>query len=69
MRGKVKWWNDQKGYGFIVSDDGGPDAFIHFSGIVGSGHRTLVEDEPVEYHAEETPKGVQAVNVVRLNPA
>lgn len=65
VRGKVKWFNATKGYGFI-SRDGEEDVFVHFSAIQGSGYRTLEEEEEVEFEVEQSPKGPQAVNVVRL---
>lgn len=61
MIGKVKWFNNQRGYGFITGDDG-TEVFIHYSGIVGEGFRTLAEAEPVEYDVIDTEKGIQAVN-------
>lgn len=63
MIGKVKWFNNQRGFGFISGDDG-KEVFVHYSGIVGEkGFRTLAEAEPVEYDVIDTEKGVQAVNV------
>ncbi len=63
MTGKVKWFNNQRGYGFISGDDG-KEVFVHYSGIVGEeGFKTLAEAEPVEYDIIDTEKGVQAVNV------
>jgi CspA family cold shock protein len=64
-RGKVKWFNDAKGYGFISDQDGGEDVFVHFSVVGGSGFRTLKEGEEVEYQRQKSPKGWSAVNVVR----
>ena len=64
--GKVKWFNDEKGWGFIKQDDG-PDVFVHYSQINGEGRRRLFEDETVELEIKEGPKGLQAVNVNRLN--
>jgi cold shock CspA family protein len=61
--GVVKWFSDEKGFGFITPDDGGQDAFVHFSAIVGDGFRTLAEGARVEYELGEGPKGPQATNV------
>ena len=63
--GKVKWFNDQKGFGFI-SSEAGKDIFVHHSVIEGQGFRTLQDGEPVEYEAEEGPKGSKATRVKRL---
>jgi len=60
--GKVKWFNEQKGYGFISRDDG-DDVFVHYSEIVSSGFKTLVEDQEVSFELKEGPKGLQATNV------
>ncbi len=64
-RGNVKWFNAGKGYGFISRENGG-DVFVHFSAIQGGGFRTLEEGEAVEFDVEQSPKGPQATNVVRL---
>jgi cold shock protein len=61
--GVVKWFSDEKGFGFITPDDGGKDAFVHFSGISGDGFRTLAEGAKVEYEVGESAKGPQATNV------
>ena len=58
--GKVKWFNAEKGFGFIERDDGGPDVFVHFSAIEGGGYRSLEEDQPVEFEITQGPKGPQA---------
>lgn len=63
QKGTVKWFNESKGFGFIAPDDGGKDVFVHFSGIVGKGFRTLREGEQVSFEVEQGPKGPQAVNV------
>ena len=60
--GKVKWFNDTKGFGFIVRD-GGPDLFVHHTAIVADGFRLLAEGQQVEFDVIEGPKGLQATNV------
>jgi CspA family cold shock protein len=64
--GTVKWFSDDKGFGFITPDDGGRDLFVHFSGIAGDGYRSLAEGAKVSYEAEEGPKGPKAINVTKL---
>jgi CspA family cold shock protein len=63
QRGTVKWFNEDKGYGFIKPDDGGEDLFVHYSGIAGDGFRSLEEGEKVSYEATQGRKGMQAENV------
>jgi CspA family cold shock protein len=63
--GKVKWFNDQKGFGFISSDVGAKDVFVHHSVIESQGFRTLADGETVEYEAEDGPKGLKALRVKR----
>jgi CspA family cold shock protein len=63
--GKVKWFNDAKGYGFIARDDG-EDVFVHFSAITGEGYRTLQEGAVVQFEVVEGPKGLQARDVVKV---
>ena len=60
--GKVKWFNDSKGYGFITGDDG-TDAFVHHGDIVGEGYKTLTEGQAVEFELTDGPKGPKALNV------
>jgi CspA family cold shock protein len=64
--GRVKWFNDQKGYGFIARDNGEEDVFVHFSAIGAEGYRTLQEGALVQFEVVEGPKGLQARNVVKL---
>ena len=66
MQGKVKWFNDQKGYGFITPNDGSADVFVHHSSIQASGFRSLSENQSVQYDLLETDKGPKAANVVAL---
>jgi CspA family cold shock protein len=63
--GTVKWFNEAKGYGFIKREDG-PDVFVHYTNIVGTGFRTLKEDDKVEFEVSEGPKGLQAVKVTKI---
>jgi len=67
VTGTVKWFNSEKGYGFI-SREGGKDVFVHYSSLEGSGFRNLNEGERVEFEVEEASKGPQATNVKRLDP-
>ena len=64
MQGKVKWFNDKKGYGFITCEDG-KDVFVHYTAIEGKGHKTLKEGEEVEFEVMKNPKGLQAIDVVK----
>ena len=61
--GTVKWFNAEKGYGFIAQSEGGDDVFVHFSAIEGEGYKSLDEGATVEYEVEQGPKGPQARNV------
>lgn len=65
-KGKVKWFNDSKGYGFIEQEDG-PDVFVHFSAIGMDGFKTLREGDEVEFEISDGPKGPQAANVIRVS--
>jgi CspA family cold shock protein len=62
-KGNVKWFSDQKGYGFITPEDGSKDLFVHFSNIEGDGYRTLQEGQSVEYEPAQGQKGPEAQNV------
>lgn len=64
-KGRVKWFNERKGYGFIEQENG-PDVFVHYSAIKGEGYRTLSEGEEVEFEITQGKKGLQASNVVKL---
>ncbi|MCK9795549.1 cold-shock protein [Isoptericola sp. 4D.3] len=65
-QGSVKWFNSEKGYGFIAQDDGGADVFVHYSAIQSQGYRTLEEAQRVEFEITQGPKGPQAEQVVPL---
>ena len=65
-KGTVKWFNAEKGFGFITPEDGSPDVFVHFSAITSDGFKTLAEGQKVEYDTEQGQKGLQAVNVRTL---
>ncbi len=62
-QGTVKWFNSEKGYGFISPDDGSKDVFAHFSEIAGNGYRSLEENQKVEYEVTQGQKGLQAANI------
>lgn len=65
VKGKVKWFNNQKGYGFITPESGN-DVFVHHSAIQGEGYKSLDEGQEVEFEITKGPKGEQATNVVKL---
>ena len=66
VKGTIKWFSDQKGYGFITPEGGKKDVFVHFSAIQGSGFRTLAEGQQVQFEITAGPKGDQAANVTIL---
>jgi len=67
VQGTVKWFNNAKEYGFLGRDDGGSDVFVHYSGIIGTGYRTLNEGDRVEFEIGSGTKGPQAANEWRLD--
>ncbi len=67
MKGRVKWFNDQKGYGFITPEDGSKDLFVHHSAILGEGFKTLAENQDVEFDVTQSDKGPRATNVRKLS--
>jgi CspA family cold shock protein len=66
MRGRVKWFNDSKGYGFIQQETGGSDVYVHFSAIQADGFKTLAEGEEVEFELQSGDKGLTAARVIRV---
>ena len=65
-KGTIKWFSDQKGYGFITPEDGKKDVFVHYSVIQGDGFKTLREGDTVEFEVTEGPKGEQAKSAVKI---
>ena len=65
-KGTIKWFSDQKGYGFITPEGGKKDVFVHFSALQGEGFKTLAEGQLVSFDITDGPKGEQATNVVKL---
>ncbi|WP_329254304.1 cold-shock protein [Streptomyces sp. NBC_01478] len=68
-QGTVKWFNAEKGFGFVSQDGGGPDVFVHYSAINASGFRSLEENQRVQYDVKQGPKGPQAENVTPITEA
>ncbi|MGM0555350.1 MAG: cold-shock protein [Myxococcota bacterium] len=66
VTGKIKWFNEEKGYGFIEREDGGEDVFLHYSALSGDGFKTIAEEERVEFEVAMGPKGPKAENVVKI---
>ena len=66
-QGKVKWFNDKKGYGFIAQE-GGRDVFVHYSNVKGDGYKSLAEGQEVAFEIVDGPKGPQAINVTKVSP-
>ena len=66
VEGKVKWFNEEKGFGFIERNDGGDDVFLHFSALSQPGFKTIAEGADVEFSIEHGPKGPKAADVVQL---
>lgn len=66
MKGSVKWFSNQKGYGFITPEGSSKDVFVHFSAMAGEGYKTLDEGQNVEFDITDGPKGKQAANVKKL---
>ena len=66
ITGTVKWFNEDKGFGFLTQDNGGADVFVHFRAIASEGFKTLDEGQKVSFEVEQGPKGLQASNVIAL---
>ena len=67
VKGTIKWFSDQKGYGFITPEGGKKDVFVHYSALQGEGFKTLAEGEQVSFDITDGPKGEQATNVVKIS--
>ena len=65
-QGTIKWFSDQKGYGFITPEDGTPDVFVHHTSIKGEGFKSLAENQAVEFEVTQSDKGPKAANVVKI---
>ena len=65
LRGKVKWFNNQKGYGFLSREDGAGDVFVHYSAVTGDGFKSLAEGDSVEFEVIDSDKGPKAANVAK----
>ncbi len=66
MKGKIKWFNDAKGFGFVTPDDGSKDVFVHFSAIQSEGFKSLAEGDAIEFDVQESEKGPKAANVRKV---
>lgn len=66
--GTVKWFNESKGFGFIADDEGGDDVFVHFSGIIGNGFKTLAEGQKVTFDVEQDPKNSSKLRATNVQP-
>jgi cold shock protein len=66
LKGKVKWFNNQKGYGFITKDDGSGDVFVHYSAMQGDGFKSLAEGDAVQFEVVDSDKGPKAANVSKI---
>jgi len=64
--GKIKWFNDAKGFGFVTPDDGSKDVFVHFSAIQGEGFKSLAEGDKIEFEVQDSEKGPKAANVRKI---
>lgn len=67
ITGKVKWFNNQKGYGFITRDDGGADVFVHYSAVEGNGFKSLAEGDKVQFEVGPSDKGDKAAHVMKVS--